>query len=133
MPRFIFVSLLIFFTACWGVTGRPPRALERFAFQEVHMGTKIKIIVHAPDEAIAAEAVKEAFARVAELDATMSDYKADSELMRLCGHAGGAAVPVSQDLFNVLEVAQEVARLTDGAFDVSISPVVRLWRKARKT
>lgn len=63
----------------------------------------------------------------------MSDYKPASELMRLCKQAGGAAVEVSPDLFTVLRKAEEIARQTDGAFDVSISPVVKLWRKARRT
>jgi thiamine biosynthesis lipoprotein len=63
----------------------------------------------------------------------MSDYQPTSELMRLCARAGGPPVPVSPDLFAVLERAQEVSRLTDGAFDVTVGPVVRLWRRTRRT
>jgi len=42
-------------------------------------------------------------------------------------------VKVSDDLWNVLERAQRLARPTDGAFDVTVGPVVRLWRLARKS
>ncbi|MCS7046600.1 MAG: FAD:protein FMN transferase [Gemmataceae bacterium] len=107
--------------------------LRRFTFQEPHMGTLFRIVLYAPDEGTAKAAAKEAFARVAELNRIMSDYLADSELMQLCQRAGGDPVPVSADLFAVLHKADEIARLSDGAFDVSIGPVVRLWRTARKT
>ncbi len=109
------------------------RQLTRFSSAEVHMGTQFRIIVHAPDEAAAQTAMKAAFARIAELDGIMSDYRPASELMRLCQKAGGEPIPVSDDLFTVLAKAQEVSRLSDGAFDVTIGPVVRLWRLARRT
>jgi FAD:protein FMN transferase len=112
----------------------PARAepLTRYTYTEPHMGTRFKLVLYAADEATANRAAKAAFARVAALDATMSDYKPASELMRLCQKAGGDPVPVSDDLFRVLKKAQEVARLSDGAFDVTVGPVVRLWRQARK-
>ncbi len=118
----------------FGLAGKPaPTNLTRYTFTEPHMGTTFRIVLYAPDEATAQKAAKAAFARVAELNAIMSDYRPDSELMKLCEKAGGPPVEVSVDLFEVLKKAEEFARLTDGAFDVSISPVVRLWRKARRT
>jgi thiamine biosynthesis lipoprotein len=53
--------------------------------------------------------------------------------MQLCKKAGGEPVPVSDDLFRVLTRALEISRLTDGAFDITVGPVVRLWRIARRT
>jgi thiamine biosynthesis lipoprotein len=107
--------------------------LTRFTFTEPHMGTQFKIIVYAADESSAKQAVKAAFARIAELDAIMSDYRPASELMQLCKKAGGAPVHVSDDLFTVLARAQEVSKRSDGAFDATVGPVVRLWRRARRT
>src|SRR5207245_2116736 len=63
----------------------------------------------------------------------MSDYQATSELMQLCAKAGGDPAPVSEELFFVLSKAQEVSKLSDGAFDVTVGPVVKLWRRARRT
>jgi len=97
------------------------------------MGTRFKISVYARDEDAAKSAVKAAFHRIADLDGIMSDYRSTSELMRLCQKAGGDPVLVSEDLFRVLERSQEVARLSDGAFDVTVGPVVRLWRQARRS
>jgi thiamine biosynthesis lipoprotein len=108
-------------------------ALTRFTYTEPHMGTQFKIIVYAPDKSAADGAAKAAFARVAELDGIMSDYRPTSELMQLCKKAGGQPVHVSDDLFTVLARAQEVSKRSDGAFDVTVGPVVRLWRRARRT
>jgi thiamine biosynthesis lipoprotein len=108
-------------------------ALSRYAFNEPLMGTQFQIILYAPDEATANQAAKVAFARAAELDGIMSDYKPTSELMRLCQKAGGDPVPVSTELFFILARAQEVSRRSGGAFDVTVGPVVRLWRRARKS
>jgi thiamine biosynthesis lipoprotein len=107
--------------------------LTRFTFTEVHMGTRFRIVLYAPDEAIAKLGAKAAFARAAELDNIMSDYKPASELMRLCQKAGGEPVKVSEDLFAILVRAQEVSRRSKGAFDVTVGPLVRLWRRARRT
>jgi thiamine biosynthesis lipoprotein len=133
MRKHVVFSVLIFFLGFSAVNGLDGESLKRFTFNEPHMGTMFNIILYAADEATAKKAAKDAFARVEELNGILSDYKADSELMKLCHKAGGDPVPVSVDLFKVLEAAQEISRLSDGAFDVSISPVVRLWRKARRT
>src|SRR5437879_2813229 len=108
------ISLGMVFTVACGLAAAAPPA--RFMLREVHMGTQFKVIVYAPDEAHATRAAHAAFARVAELDRTMSDYREDSELMRLCKKAGGDPVPVSAALFEVLRRAEEVSRLSDGAF-----------------
>lgn len=108
-------------------------AAEKFSFTEPHMGTRFQIVLYAPEEATAKTAAKAAFARIAELDGIMSDYRASSELNRLCDKAGGPPVRVSDDLYTVLAQAQEIAELSDGAFDVTVGPVVRLWRIARRT
>ena len=109
------------------------RGLKRFEFSEPHMGTTFRLIVYMHDEGEAKQASRAAFARVSELDNRLSDYKSTSELMQLCQKAGGPPTPVSEDLFRVLDYAQTVAKLSDGAFDVSVGPLTRLWRLARRT
>jgi thiamine biosynthesis lipoprotein len=128
----LFPSLAL--QACGGLAaaGTEP-ALKRFAFAEPHMGTRFRIVLYAADEDTARKASRAAFDRIVALDACMSDYKADSELMRLCRKAGGEPVAVSDELFFVLSRAQETARRSGGAFDVTVGPVVRLWRRARRT
>jgi thiamine biosynthesis lipoprotein len=100
------------------------------------MGTEWRIALYAPDKPTAEKASKAAFARVAELDLVMSDYNPKSELMRFCyanDAKPGLAQKVSGDLFDVLEKSQRIAAASDGAFDITVGPVVKLWRVARKT
>ena len=105
---------------------------HRFTFSEAHMGTMFRIVLYAPDATTAEKASRAAFDRIAALDNTMSDYKPDSELMRLSRGAGGPPAKVSEDLFQVLAAAQELAARSGGAFDVTVGPLVRLWRRARR-
>jgi thiamine biosynthesis lipoprotein len=107
--------------------------LMRFSYEETHMGTLFKVIVYAGEEAAAQRAGKAAFARIADLDRIMSDYRQTSELMQLCEKSGGAPVPVSRDLFHVLSRGQELSTRSDGAFDVTVGPIVKLWRRVRLT
>jgi thiamine biosynthesis lipoprotein len=101
---------------------------EKFVAEEPHMGTVFQITAYADD---AQAGIRAAFDRVAELDGKLSDYQPDSELMRLCRSPFGHPVPVSADLFAVLRAAQQLAIDSDGAFDVTIGPVTRLWRLKR--
>lgn len=123
----------LFITFVGGLLLADAPKLERFAFTEPHMGTRFQIILYAPDEASAQRAAKAAFERIAALDGIMSDYRPTSELMQLCAKAGGEPVRVSDDLFHVLSRSQDLARRSDGAFDVTVGPIVRLWRQARKS
>jgi FAD:protein FMN transferase len=125
----LFIALLSL-TACRSTP--PEKPLQRFQFTRPAMGTAITITLYAPDLAPARGAAAAAFQRIDALEDIMSDYQADSELMRLCDQPYGTPVPVSKDLFDVLQRAQKVSRLSDGAFDVTIGPYVRLWRFARK-
>lgn len=106
--------------------------LTRFSFTEYHMGVDARIVVYAPDQSTAEKACSAAFDRIAELDSIMSDYRKESELNRLCAKAGGPPVWVSKDLFLVLQKAREMSRRSNGAFDISVGPMIALWRPARK-
>ncbi|MBK8979347.1 MAG: FAD:protein FMN transferase [Planctomycetes bacterium] len=107
-----------------------PPALERFAFEAPHMGTAVRIVAFATDRTQAERAAAAAFARIAALDAMLSDYRPTSDLSELPRRAFPAPATVAPELFDVLARAQRIAALTDGAFDVTIGPAVRLWRRA---
>jgi FAD:protein FMN transferase len=96
------------------------------------MGTIFRMVLYAPDPATAAKASRAAFDRIQTLDNIMSDYQPGSELRQLCDKAGGPPVKVSEDLFRVLAAAEQVSTRSHGAFDITVGPVVRLWRRARR-
>lgn len=113
-------------------SGTDPATWPRLEATEPHMGTQVRLVVYAPDDARAHTAMRAAFDRIAALDQTLTDYKATSELMRLSARAGQGPIPISQDLFHVLDAAQSLAHKSDGAFDITSGPSTRLWRTARR-
>ena len=122
------VGLIVLASCCLGFEP----ALARFELSQLHMGTQFKIILYCESAQAATTFASNAFERIAEIDAITSDYLETSELMLVCKTAAGSKIRVSEDLFRVLETSQEIAERSDGAFDVTIGPVVRLWRRARR-
>ncbi len=107
--------------------------MQRFEYRQVRMGVEARLVVYAGRESLALEACRAAYHRLSELEAKMSDYRPDSELMRLCEQAVGRWVRVSRELFYVLWRAQRLAQQTSGAFDITVGPLTQLWREARRT
>jgi thiamine biosynthesis lipoprotein len=109
-------------------------ALKRFERTQTEMAVPVRIVLYAPNNATAQKALEAAFSRFHQLNAILSDYDPQSELRRLCDTSReGKAVRVSDDLWRVLVRALELSKRSGGAFDVTISPVVHLWRSARQT
>src|SRR5437762_8777225 len=110
-----------------------PSELERFEFSEPQMGLPFHVVLYAVDKPTAEAAARAAFDRIQQLNDRLSDYETDSELSRLSQTAGsGQAVQVSDELWFVLERSQKLAEQSEGAFDVTVGPVVSLWRNARR-
>jgi len=107
---------------------------ELLTWVEPHMGTKftIRAWVDTEQTAAANEAAAQAFAKVAELNRICSDYIADSEINQLREIPSGTPAAISESLASILISAQELSAETDGAFDVTIGPLIRQWRLSRK-
>ena len=108
--------------------------LARFEESREEMGTRFRIVLFARDGVAAAKAFDAAWQRIHELDERLSDYDSSSELSRLSRRSDEGAptecVPVSGDLWFVLTRSKEVSVASGGAFDVTLGPFVRLWRRA---
>lgn len=122
--------------ACMLGVGAAPSedpALTRFAFTQAEMAVPIKIVLYAPDETAATSAAQAAFRRIHHLGSILSDYDPESEHRRAeRAAAPGGPVQVSQDLFAVLTRSQALAKQSEGAFDVTVGPAVRVWRNSRR-
>lgn len=95
------------------------------------MGTQFNVIFYAPDSLTAHRVNTAVSARMDSLNQIMSDYMDGSEINRLSQTAGsGKWVPVSVELFEVLQKAQTIARLSNGRFDPTVGPLSLLWRRA---
>lgn len=91
------------------------------------MGTSVSVEALGGEETARRAAVAEAFAAVAEVDRLMSNYRDDSELALINRRAAAEAVRVSDPMLSVLQAAQEVSARSDGVFDITVGPLVRLW------
>jgi FAD:protein FMN transferase len=122
-------------TLCTAACADPRQPeLRRFESTQVQMGVPFKILLYVDDEATAKGAFDAAFAKVEAINRILSDYDPDSELSRLSRAAPTpAGVPVSDPLWQVLTRSQALAEATGGAFDITVGPYVRLWRRARRS
>ena len=111
----------------------PKGEVQRHVFTEPLMGTTFRITMYTHDRELARTAADSAFARAHELNGLLSDYDAQSELSRLSATAGsGERVPIGTELWELLEKAALVWEQSDGAFDITAGPYVRLWRSLRR-
>ncbi len=107
--------------------------LRRYQFSHRQMGTVFQIVLYASTPHQAQAAAQSAFERIDQLNSILSDYDPQSELSRLSATSGtGRWVRVSEDLWRVLSFSQRLACRSEGAFDVTVGPLVRLWRRARR-
>lgn len=67
------------------------------------------------------------FARLEEIEKHMSANLLDSEVSKINQNAGISAVKVSEETFYVIKKAVDYAKLSDGKFDITLGPVVKLW------
>ena len=125
------LGAMVWLSGCRTAPG--PENLQRFEFKQPHMGTLFTITLYARGELAARVGADTAFAKIAALDRMMTDYDPESELMQLSRKPVGEPVRVSDELFDILQKSQQVAEISDGAFDVTIGPVIRQWRRARRT
>ena len=107
------------------------QTLRRFRFERGLMGTQFTVILYASDSLLARQAYSRVSTRMDTLNSIMSDYLDDSEINRLSQTSGsGRWVSVSAPLYDVLQKAHTIARLSGGRFDPTIGPLSQLWRRA---
>ncbi len=97
------------------------------------MGVRTTIVIYATSDETGTLAANDAFVRIAELEQVLSDWRVDSDVNQLCAKSGLGPVPVSPDLLSTLKKSLEVAAASEGAFDPTIAPLVRLWRETKET
>jgi thiamine biosynthesis lipoprotein len=104
-----------------------PSALVRYEATAPIMGCTFGVAAYGSDRDALARHVESAFEEARGIDGWLSNYRADSELSRLNRAAADGPVPVSQELFDLLAKAAEYSRATQGAFDMTVGPLVRSW------
>jgi thiamine biosynthesis lipoprotein len=99
---------------------------------ETIMGTQVSITVVAKTGKEGEAAIDAAMAEVRRFDRMMSLYRNGSEITRVNLAAGKDPVTVSPEMIEMVEAARKISDLTDGAFDVTVGPLVVLWQMRLK-
>jgi len=100
---------------------------------EPHMGTIVRIVADCDDAQLFRNATDAAFTRVREIEQICSDYRSDSEVLQLSAKSPTSRpISVSDDLWNVLAKAHQVNQASEGAFDVTVGPLTKEWRRFRR-
>lgn len=110
----------------------PAAEPHHLAFTQPAMGTVFRIELYAEDRNAAERAVIAAFARIDEINSLASDYLPESELSRLNREPANKPLAVSEDLFTLIARSLDIAKKTDGAFDITAAHAVQQWRRAKR-
>ncbi|ACY16537.1 FAD:protein FMN transferase [Haliangium ochraceum] len=92
------------------------------------MGTRVTLSLWSHDEAEAARAAAAVFEEFQRVDALMTSWGEDSDVARINAAAGGPLVRVDAEVMGVLQRAQQIARRSAGAFDITVGAFRGLWK-----
>jgi thiamine biosynthesis lipoprotein len=92
------------------------------------MATRFELVLDGDDEVRLRAAAEEAFAEIVRLDAQLSFYRASSDITWINAHAAEERVTVEPRLFTLLERCLALSAATDGAFDITVAPLMKAWR-----
>jgi thiamine biosynthesis lipoprotein len=101
--------------------------LHRYEGTRLSMACVYAIEAYGPDAHKLPSVVNEAFDEVDRIDRLMSHYRADSPLSQVNREAGRNAVPVEPELFDFIADAMRYTRQSEGAFDITVGPLMKVW------
>lgn len=109
-----------------------PRLHTAYSEKFVVMGTFANIIAVADSQRTANWCINAAFNELSRIDNMMSSYNPDSQISQINNNAFKEPVFLSPELSEVLSASVAYSEKTDGAFDITVGPVIDLWRQARE-
>lgn len=107
--------------------GSTPGDLVRLERSFDAMGTTYTVVAYGEDRFAVDSAIEETYEEVRRLDRMLSNYRQDSEWSLVNREASRRPVQVSQELFDLLARCLEYSRQSEGAFDITVGPLMKLW------
>ncbi len=127
---------LFFALICLGFHVTPLDAqahpLARYREARYVMGTILEITLYHHDAREARKYLDESFSLAQWLDELLSNFKPQSEVNQLNEKAGKGKVRISPELYDLISISNRLTLRTEGAFDITVGPLVKLWQEARK-
>jgi len=118
--------LLLFLGQASSLPAQLPELLRLEASVDA-MGSTYSVILYGVERARLESAVDSAFEEVRRLDRMLSNYRRDSELSEVNRYAAERPVKVTPELFGLLSACLEYSRRSEGAFDISVGPLMKVW------
>lgn len=126
------IAALYFFAPAKDKSVWPTGRIDADSGMHEVMGTFARVVAVAADSNTARNCIEAAFAEIERVDRLMSKYKSDSEISELNRDGFSWAVKVSKSTYEVLQRSIEFGKLSGGAFDVTVGPLVDLWHSAEE-
>lgn len=103
--------------------------LSKFFFERPALGSKATITCYTSDSLKASNVAKAAFMLLDSFDHIFSDYKNNSEIMRLTKSEPGKWIPISSPLYDLIKKSETINVATSGRFTIAIGALTQLWRR----
>jgi thiamine biosynthesis lipoprotein len=116
-------TLLLAVVALWSSSDD----LQRVELSDEAMGSTFSVVLYGNDRRQLETAADAAFDEVHRLDRLLSNYKPDSEWSEVNRTAGVRPVKLSAELFQLLSDCMAYSRQSDGAFDITVGPLMKVW------
>jgi len=120
MKQFV---LLLLLAPALGLSGD----LLRLEDTQEAMGTAFSVVAYGQDAVRMRAAVEQSFEEVRRLDHLLSNYRPNSEWSQVNRDAAGRPVRVSQELFDLIQACLDYSRRSEGTFDITVGPLMKLW------
>jgi thiamine biosynthesis lipoprotein len=146
MPRFVLLLFLLAPVAqvsnlCFALSGAAPqeavsqeaRQLLRLEESLDAMGSTFSVVLYGYDRNQMEAATEAVFDEVRRLDRLLSNYRPESDLSEVNRFAAERPVKVTPEVFQLLSKCLEVSRESEGAFDISVGPLMKVWGFYRGT
>jgi len=123
------VAVLVVTLCSVSIAPTPCSAAQDSLYHESRpaMGTTVEIFLYASNGNRAAELFQAAFEEIERVEAALSTYRPTSEISRINAEAARAPVTTDPEVFALIERSLEYSRRTEGAFDITVGPLVRAW------
>ena len=102
--------------------------------ERIFMGTMVQIKAPVPPGGNSKDigrAIDSAFVEIARVEGVFSVYKSDSEISKINRLKKGELLKISAETFGLIEKSLKYSKITGGAFDITVKPLVNIWAKAK--
>ena len=128
LKHFVIVLLLLCLVGA-GLASADPEPVEllRLESSVQAMGSTYSVVLYGPNRELLESAAELAFAEAKRLDEELSNYKPESPWSQVNRFAADRPVMVPPELFELLSACLNYSKLSGGAFDITVGPLMRVW------